>query len=61
MDNMFNHYYCDIISIDFENWDTSNVTSMKNMFTNCRFCDNIKGISSLNTSNVKNMMGMFEK
>ena len=61
MDNMFYFGYYDLISFDLESWDTSNVTSMKNMFTNCRFCDNIKGISSLNTSNVKNMMGIFAK
>ena len=61
MDNMFHFYFCDIISIDFKNWDTSKVISMKSMFRYCRNIKNIKGISSLNTSNVKNMMGMFAK
>ena len=28
MDYMFYFNYCEVISIDFENWDTSNVTSM---------------------------------
>ena len=58
MDYMFIHSYCNIISIDFERWDVSNVTSMKNMF---RRCNNIKGISNWNTSNVTNMSYMFSE
>ena len=49
MDNMFQFYSCDTISIDFKNWDTSNITSMKNMFSYCRNFKNIKGISAFNT------------
>ena len=47
---------CDFISLNFEKWDVSNVTSMKCMFNNC---GNIKGISNWNTSNVTNMSYMF--
>ena len=46
----------EFISIDFENWDTSNVTIMKNMFVNC---NNIRGIYNWNTSKVRNMSYMF--
>jgi len=60
LDNMFYIGIGEIMLIDFENWDTSNVTSMKGMFSYCRLCDNIKGISTLNTSNVNDMSYMFE-
>ena len=56
MDNMFKFSQCEIKSIDFKNWDTTNVTSMKNMFFTC---GNIKGISTWNTSNVRDMSHMF--
>ena len=59
MDNMFHFYFCDIISIDFKNWDTSKVISMKGMFRYCRNIKIIKGISTLNTSNVRDMSYMF--
>ena len=55
MDYMFSPK-CDFISLNFEKWDVSNVTSMKFMFNNC---GNIKGISNWNTSNVTNMSYMF--
>ena len=58
MDDMFYFGYYEIISIDFEKWDVSNVTSMKNMFERC---NNIKGISNWNTSNVTNMSYMFSE
>ncbi len=47
-----------VISINFENWDVSNVTSMKRMFNRCY---NIKGISNWNTSKVTNMSHMFKE
>ena len=51
----------EFISIDFEKWDITNVTSMKYMFMHpYSFCfNNIKGISNWNTSNVTNMSNMF--
>ena len=58
MDNMLYHRNCGFISIDFEKWDVSNVTSMKNMFFGCY---NIKGISNWNTSNIRNMSYMFSE
>ena len=59
MDDMFLHHcYCSFISIDFEKWDVSNITSMKSMFWKC---NNIKGISNWNTSNVTNMSYMFNE
>ena len=48
MDYMFNFFNCEVILIDFENWDTSNVTSMKYMFKNCSFSEITKGISTWN-------------
>ena len=48
MDNMF-RFFCEIILIDFINWDTSNITSMKGMFSYCSFSGIIKGISNWNT------------
>ena len=58
MSNMFSHKYCDIIAINFKNWDISNVTNMEKMFLEC---NNIKGISNWNTSKVNNMSYMFSK
>ena len=48
-------------SLDVSNFDTSNVTTMKNMFNNCGG-SNLEsfGISGWNTSNVTDMSGMFE-
>ena len=60
MDNMFFNNGFRFISINFEKWDVSNVTSMKKMFFGCS-CNNIKGISNWNTSNVTNMSYMFFK
>ena len=61
MNNMFQCGYIKQLSIDFEKWDTSNVTSMKEMLSNFGICDyvNIKGISNLDTSNVTDMSYMF--
>ena len=56
MSNMFRPCYWEIFSIDFRNWDTSNVTSMKKMFYQC---NDIKGIYYWNTSKVRDMSYMF--
>jgi len=47
-----------IIDINFQNFNTSNVINMRYMFSGC---ENIKelDLSSFNTKNVKNMEGMF--
>ena len=42
----------------FKNVDTSNVTSMSNMFNNCRALTSLD-VSGWDTSNVTNMLGMF--
>lgn len=41
-----------------ENWDTTNVTDMSNMFARCTSLENLD-LTSFNTENVKNMSGMF--
>jgi surface protein len=56
MDNMINGIYCYKMSIDFQKWNISNVTSMENLFNKCEV---IKGISEWDVSNVKDMSGMF--
>mgnify|MGYP002626427099 CR=1 FL=1 len=47
-----------LVSINFDNFDTSNVENMQNMFNNCR---NLKylNICNFDTSNVYNMYAMF--
>ena len=47
-----------IININFKNFNTKNVTSMKYMFTGCINIENLD-LSSLNTKNVRDMEGMF--
>ena len=56
MSDMFwggDHYY---ITIDFKNWDTSNISCMKRMFSGC---NDIRGISNWDTSHVNDMSYMF--
>lgn len=45
-------------TVDLEDLDMSNVTSMNRMFENCQYLETLD-LSSLNTSNVTNMHGMF--
>ena len=47
--------------INFENVDTSQMTSMKDMFRGARSLRNILNLDKFNTSNVTNMESMFEK
>ena len=54
MSYLFNGY-C-LSSIDFPNWDTSNITDMNNMFYEC---GSLPDISKWDTSNVINMSNMF--
>ncbi len=48
-----------VISFDFESLDTSNVTSMKEMFYACHKVTNLD-VSNFNTSKTKSMQGMFQ-
>lgn len=48
----------DIIEIDFSQFDSSDVTDMQYMFTNCISLQNIN-LNNLNTDNVENMGYMF--
>jgi len=47
-----------IISINFKNFNTKSVTSMKYMFAGCVNIEKLD-LSSLNTKNVRDMQGMF--
>ena len=49
----------DITSIDLSNFDTNNITNMKNMFYQGFNIISIIGLSNFNTSNVTDMNGMF--
>ena len=51
-------YLSEIISTN--NWDTSKVIDMSNLFNNCRLLKSIKGISNLDTSNVTNISNYFQ-
>jgi len=51
----------DLVVLDISKWNTSNITTMENMFYNCRMLGD-KGtldLSGWNTSNVTNMSSMF--
>lgn len=43
-----------------EDWDTSNVTNMNNMFYNCRSLESLD-LKGFNTSNVRDMWDMFSE
>ena len=59
MSGMFSEL-SDLTSITFgENFDTSNVHNMTNMFENCQTLTSLD-LSNFNTSSVRNMSGMFE-
>ena len=47
-----------LISVNTQDWDTSNVTTMSNMFWGCYYIESLN-LSSFNTSNVTDMSGMF--
>ena len=56
--NMFNDC-SSITSIDFTNFNTSQVTNMGNMFVNCSSLTSIIGLSNFNTSSVERFQYMF--
>ena len=51
-------YYCENFDCDLYDWNVSNVTDMKGMFT---WCNNFtgKGLENWDVSNVKYMTSMF--
>lgn len=60
MGSMF--YRCSsLITVDFNNIDTTNVTSMKDMFYFDGDLKTIKGLENADTSNVISMNGMFQE
>ncbi len=56
MSRMFAYY--GFRSLDLSNFNTSNITNMDDMFSECQGMQSID-LSSFDTSNVKNMYGMF--
>ena len=50
-----------IISLDFSNFDSSNVVNMRCLFNACFKLKEIKGINHLITNKTTNMSGMFQK
>ena len=48
-----------IISLDFSDFDTSEITSMKSMFVRCKKLKEIKGINKFITNKVTDMSSMF--
>ena len=49
-----------IISLDFSNFDSSNVINMSYMFNNCNKLKEIKGINTIKTNNVVEMTAIFQ-
>ena len=58
--NYFFEECSNIISLDFSNFDTSNVTNMSFMFNECHKLKEIKGINKFNTNKVTDMKVMFQ-
>ena len=46
---------------DISKWDTSNVTNMSFMFSDCIFLTHLPDISKWNTSNITNMESIFQR
>ena len=58
--NSFFEECSSVISIDFSNYNTENVTDMCKMFSQCHKLKEIKGLDKFITNKVKNMSGMFQ-
>ena len=58
---MFNNCKSLISLPDISNWNTSNVTDMKNMFQMCDSLVSLPDISKWDTSKAKNKNTMFNK
>ena len=54
----FSNYYSNITNLIFKDVDTSNVTDMNNMFSNCGALTSLD-VSKFDTSKVTDMYGMF--
>ena len=50
-----------IISLDFSNFDSSNVTNMRNLFSKCSKLKEITGLNKFVTNKVNNMYMMFKE
>ena len=50
-----------IISLDFSNFDSSNVTNMRNLFSKCSKLKEITGLNKFVTNKVNNMYMMFQE
>ena len=51
---------CNFSSLpDISNWNTSNITNMSRIFSECRFLSSLPDISNWNTSNVTDISRMF--
>ena len=59
--NRFFEKCVNIISLDFSNFNTENVTDMGWMFSECNKLKEIKGINKINTNNVINMKAIFQE
>ena len=55
------YYLTTLTDIDFDNFDTSNVTRMDNMFSTCVNLETIRNIENWNINKVTHMNGMFHK
>ena len=58
--NKFFEKCSDIISLDFSNFNTENITNMRLIFSNCHKLKEIKGINKFNTNKVTNIKAMFQ-
>ena len=53
--------YTNLVAIDIAKLDTSNVTSMNSMFSDCSQLTSVGGLSNWDTSNVADMSYMFKR
>ena len=58
--NRMFYYFRGVTSFTFNNFNTSNVTDMSQMFTGCSGLTNLTLGNNFNTSKVTNMSGMFQ-
>ena len=62
--NDMNYFFAtcsNIISLDFSNFNSSNVTDMYCLFSKCIRLKEIKGLNKLNTKNATTFDGMFQR
>ena len=61
VENIYFENCINLNSIDFTNFDTSNIIDMSYMFNECHELKEIKGINKFNTSKVTTMRRMFQE